>query len=248
MPGRDATQGDVRRRDRFRCQYCGATGEQYAHIVPDSDGGEYALDNLLFLCYSCHKNWQEPAKASPEMRDRLSEIGRNLRDKSKTDAVISNTFGFPAGGELVVTLGGGVRFVNQERILEREADPTRPYLSLGADSFGILHINAYFDDADGHDFMHVEDNVLKVHTAAAWDVVFSRRYMRFEHADREMKLEIRQADNLDLQITGSLYLNGGRFVITNERIVDTIANIIMQRNIAVANGMGLLLAPGRISF
>lgn len=36
-------QKNIRQRDRFICQYCGKRGEQYAHIVRESDGGEYNL-------------------------------------------------------------------------------------------------------------------------------------------------------------------------------------------------------------
>src|SRR5579862_2689426 len=199
---KDKVQSDVRRRDRFQCQNCGEKGEQYAHIIPDSDGGEYALENLLFLCYECHNLWQEPAKAPPEVKARLIKFSEKLRDKPKTDDLLSSIFAWPAGKMLAVSFGGGMRIVGQERILERKDDPARPYLSLGIDAFGRFHINAYFDDANGNDFMHVVGNVLHVHTADAWDIVFTRRSIRFEHADRSMKLQIRQAGNLDLYITG----------------------------------------------
>ena len=186
------------------CQMCGAEGEQYAHIVPDSDGGTYELDNLICLCYRCHNTWQEPARSSAEIKSQLIKVSRHLRDKEKTDKVLSSIFGWTAGDLLRVILGGGVKFTNHDRILERRDDETRPYLRLHKDELGLLHINAYFDDADGRDFMRIEDNVLRVHTTAVWDVVFSRRSIRLEHADRRMRLEITQAPDLSLRITGNL--------------------------------------------
>jgi HNH endonuclease len=175
VASKEEVQGEVRRRDRFQCQMCGAEGEQYAHIVPESDGGTYELDNLIFLCWRCHNTWQEPARSAPEMKAKLIEVSRKLRDKDKSDGVLSSVFQWVAEERLKVTLGGGMEVVDQERILERRDDSSRPYLRLRKDSTGILHIDAYFDDADGNEFMHIDDNVLRVHTSAAWDIVINRR-------------------------------------------------------------------------
>jgi hypothetical protein len=246
--GRGQVQGDVRRRDRFQCQNCGVVGEQYAHVVPESDGGEYTLENILFLCYKCHNYWQEPAGTSPEMKARLVELSRKLRDQEKNDNVLSSIFSWPAGQAIIVTFGGGMRIIGQERILERKDDPSRPYLTLKIDELGRFCINAYFDDDNGKDFMHVTDNVLRVHTADAWDIVLTRRSIRFEHAVRNMMLQIRQGDNLDLRVTGNLYLNGGYYEITDDHIRDVAYNNTFQRCAMAGNGYGLLLSPGRIVF
>lgn len=141
---------------------------------------------------------------------------------------------------------GGGKFVNQTRILERKDESSRPYLSLSIDDIGLMHIDAYFDDADGNAFMHVVDNVLKFHTVEAWDVVFTRRAIRFEHVDRKMRLEIQQKPDLDLYVTGNLYLNGGYYVITDDRLLDTVSDNVMSNCGAISNGHGLLLVPGTI--
>ena len=230
---------------------CGRRGgEHYAHIVPESDGGSYERENLIFLCYPCHNTWQEPARAPAEIKSRLIEVSRNLRDKDKTDNVLTSVFGWTAGDFLNVTLGGGIRFVNNDhdRILERRDDETRPYLRLHKDELGLLHINAYFDDADGNDFMYIEDNVLRVHTAAVWDVIINRRHIRFEHVDRKMRLEITQAPDLGLQVTGNLYLNGGYYEITNNRIYDAKYNMAFSGNSVMNGKHGLLLSPGKLGF
>jgi hypothetical protein len=244
----EEVQREVRRRDRFQCQMCGAEGEQYAHIVPDSDGGTYTLENLIFLCYRCHNTWQEPARTAPEMKAKLIELSRNLRDKEKHDAVLSSVFGWAAGDHLKVTLGGGMQVIDQERILDRQGEPDRPYLRLRKDDIGLLHIDAYFDDADGKDFMHIDDNVLRVHTSIAWDVIIARRKIRFEHVDHKMWLEILQAPDMGLHITGGLNLNGGYFEISDNEIVDTTYNNRFIKCSQKANGYGFLLAPGLMIF
>jgi hypothetical protein len=248
MESKEAVQEAVRRRDRFQCVYCGKPGEQYAHIVPDSDGGEYALDNLIFLCYSCHKNSQEAAGAPLEMKARLIELSQRMRDSEKVDNVLSSIFKWPAGEQLAVTLGGGMRAVNQERILERGDNPARPYLTLSIDKFGALIINAYFDDAEGSDFMQISDNRMKVHSAVAWDIVISRRSIKFEHIDRKIRLQIRQAPNMDLRVTGNLYLNGSYYEITEDAILDVTNNNFLQGNRTMGNGRGLLLSSTEMSF
>jgi hypothetical protein len=227
---------------------CGRGGEQYAHIVPESDGGAYELDNLIFLCYPCHNTWQEPARSPAEIKSRLIEVSRNLRDKDKTDNVLTSVFGWTAGDLLSVTLGGGIRFANHDRILERRDDETRPYLRLHKDELGLLHINAYFDDANGKDFMHIEDNVLKVHTAEVWDVIINRRRIRFAHVDRKMRLEITQAPDLSLHVTGNLYLNGGYYEIMDARIYDAKYGISLSGNHTANGERGLLLSSGEFGF
>jgi hypothetical protein len=251
---RDEVQGQVRRRDRFQCQYCGERkGEQYAHIVPETDGGAYAEENLIFLCYSCHNNWQEASKTSPEMKDKLIKISENMRDKVKIDNLLRDIFSWPAGDDAVVRLGGGMTYINNKRILERQGDGLPPYLSLSVDSAGLLHIDAHFDDASAQEFMHIADNVFEVHTVNAWDIVFTRRNIKFEHVDRKMKLEIRQDPNLDLYVSGNMYLNGAYVTITDERIIDenqnSFSNCSMTfRGNELGDARGLLISPNQIAF
>jgi hypothetical protein len=76
---------------------------------------------------------------------------------------------------------------------------------------------------------------------------FNRRRIRFEHSDRKMKLEIRQADNLDLYITGNLFPNGDQWEITDGYVLDTEYRNKWQDFGASFNGKGLLLTPGGFS-
>ncbi len=49
------TRFNVFLRDRFRCQYCGATGElTFDHLVPRSRGGRTTWDNVVTACASCN--------------------------------------------------------------------------------------------------------------------------------------------------------------------------------------------------
>jgi 5-methylcytosine-specific restriction protein A len=43
------------RRDKGRCQSCGAEGTQVDHIKNVADGGKWVLSNLQLLCERCHQ-------------------------------------------------------------------------------------------------------------------------------------------------------------------------------------------------
>lgn len=50
---------EVFKRDGFQCQYCGRTPPQVVlepdHVVPVSDGGPDAMENLVAACFDCNR-------------------------------------------------------------------------------------------------------------------------------------------------------------------------------------------------
>lgn len=50
---------DVFKRDRFCCQYCGATPPavilEVDHVVPVAEGGKNQIDNLVTACFDCNR-------------------------------------------------------------------------------------------------------------------------------------------------------------------------------------------------
>jgi hypothetical protein len=242
-------QQQVRQRDRFVCQFplCKKPGEQYAHIKPDSEGGAYCLENLVFLCYDHHNYWLEPAGTKGVRKEKLQNIANKLRDQPKEDGLYSRLFAWPAGDRRVVSLGGGVKFFNHERILESTEHPNRPYLSLRVNEFGFLVINATFEDERGNEFMTITDNELRVDTSDAWDIAVSRRRFSLIHADTKVLLNLRQNDDLDLIVTGKLFLNGGYYRINSHEIVDVPYHNRLRNNQSFNGGRGLMLQPGSIA-
>src|SRR5262249_22897688 len=85
------------------------------------------------------------------------------------------------------------------------AHPERPYLKLGIDDIGVLRVNAFFEDAQGHEFMSITDNKLEVNTMSAWDMIVNRRRFSLIHTDNKISLNMHQKDNLDLWLTGCNY-------------------------------------------
>jgi len=246
---RDEVQRAVRQRDRFSCQNpeCDSRGEQYAHIVAEADGGAYDLSNLLYLCYTCHKDWQETESAKPLKKARLLEISYAMRDQDKRDSLISSVLSWPAGESLAVALGGGIRTFNCPNVLE-SSDPNDPYLSISVNTVGHLRVDARFEDSNGRDFMKINGNDMVVNTGAVWDIAIRRGSFSIENAERAIKLAIRQDDDLTLRITGRLFLNGGFFQIDNSRILDETKGNTYKNVIAAGFGRGFKLSTGVSSF
>ena|ERR1035437_5902491 len=50
---------DVFKRDRFCCQYCGATPPavilEVDHVIPVAEGGKNQIDNLVTACFDCNR-------------------------------------------------------------------------------------------------------------------------------------------------------------------------------------------------
>lgn len=73
---------EVIARDKRICQYCGK-GKLYKrqlhidHIIPESQGGKYVVDNLIVACSRC--NMQKGAKSQAKyVTDRIAQINREL--------------------------------------------------------------------------------------------------------------------------------------------------------------------------
>lgn len=73
----------VMKRDRFRCTYCGASGNdselQVDHITPVAKGGSHHLANLTTACRNCNQSkgsriWPSPS-SSGKTDDRRDIIG-----------------------------------------------------------------------------------------------------------------------------------------------------------------------------
>lgn len=47
-------KGQVRKRDKRKCQACGTKGVEVHHIVPLSKGGSDEPENLALMCSQCH--------------------------------------------------------------------------------------------------------------------------------------------------------------------------------------------------
>jgi 5-methylcytosine-specific restriction enzyme A len=67
-----ALANEIRTRDGYTCQQCGAAGYPVDHITPVSLGGTNDPENLQVLCHPCHdaKTQAEAAAARAQRRAR----------------------------------------------------------------------------------------------------------------------------------------------------------------------------------
>lgn len=76
----------VNRRDRHKCQMCGARNDlEIHHIKPRADGGLDDLDNLILLCRSCHDIAElEQLPSAYKIRNWMAERSRFLTEDDAT--------------------------------------------------------------------------------------------------------------------------------------------------------------------
>lgn len=57
-------------RDEYSCQYCSRPAENVDHVVPRSQGGEHAWENVVASCRRCNtkKGGRTPAEAGLKLR------------------------------------------------------------------------------------------------------------------------------------------------------------------------------------
>ncbi len=62
-------------RDRYCCQYCGATADSIDHILPVSRGGGWDWNNLVAACGRCNakKGARTPAEAKMPLKRQPKE-------------------------------------------------------------------------------------------------------------------------------------------------------------------------------
>lgn len=61
----------VLERDRF-CVYCGRPGIPNAHYIPRSQNGLGIEENILTLCFDCHRRYDQTTER-PKMREFFKE-------------------------------------------------------------------------------------------------------------------------------------------------------------------------------
>ncbi len=220
MTGKLQTEQAVRSHARFKCENCDEfVVAQYAHIIPDSDSGEYDFNNLLFLCYPCHRNY-EPAITSSELKQARIKHLKNIKDREKIDSVVEGIFELPADKKVTVNLGGGLKVVDTPDIFTEDptkyANPSR--LSITTES-GLLQINGLLKDESFSPIIEFSGTKFKLHTKDYWDIIRKPGKLELINRSKKLKLRIHQQDDLSLLLRGTLYIGNRKVVLkANEMI------------------------------
>jgi hypothetical protein len=229
----------VRQRARFKCEECREVSDnQYAHIIPDSVGGPANEQNLVFLCYPCHKklDYSILRKHSPAAEEYL----RKLRDAGrKSDGWISDRLMFFTNSDVVVKIGNGFTFINCEPILFDLKE--QALLSVG-NSDGKLDVTGKFFDENSRLLLEIEHSKFRCHGNMIWDLELKNNgEINLISENQEIQLSIKQEKQGDaLIVSGRLYANGIMFIADGDGVMSVDGGFVANNN-TIMNGPGLRL-------
>ncbi len=217
MISRYLAQRIIRQRAKFKCEACGSfTVSQYAHIVPDNDGGVYAPSNILFLCYEDHKKYEvaELPLGSRKRKLLIKEM-RKLRDKQKSHSPLERFLDFP-GDDLRVKVGNNT-FKNSSLIFRSQELPEISLLSVTLKDEKLV-INGLIFDSNRQLILSIKDNILKTHSNLLFDLIISiNNKLQIVSKDRTMQLTFELDNDGILNLSGKVYYYGKRFELSKTK-------------------------------
>ena len=224
----------VRQRGRFKCENCNNfTIAQYAHIIPDSNGGSYDFNNLLYLCYECHRKF-EPTLKKGELKKAHIKHMKKIKNRSKIDSLVTGIFDeLQAGKEIVVHMGG-ITFINIPRIFQE--NPSKFLIPSFLEIEHVvdqLQISGLFKDENQKPLIFFSGTNFTLCTGDFWDVIRRPSELEFVNVTKKVSLLLRQNDDLSITIEGSLYLNNMQTLISLDKFILSncatfIGNIIAE--------------------
>jgi hypothetical protein len=244
MGKKQEVQQRVRQRARFTCDICKskiADLKQYAHIVPESDGGLYSVDNLLWACESCQRKY-EPAKKPDDLKAILIKKMTSFRDKSKTDSVASDVFELIDSGESVRICMGSMNFIDVRKPFSEISPYTaaQPQFIELFSLQGELILNGLIKDEYGKPLIKFIESKLEFYTGDAWDFERSPGYLKITNKSKKTWLSIKQNQDRTLVIDGKLYFDHKEMTIN--AAVNHYAGLSMK-NVTMQNGLIGLSLP-----
>ncbi len=228
----ESIKHSVRERARFKCENCNQfTKGQYAHIVPEADGGDYDYSNLLYLCWPCHINY-EPASAKGDKKSARIVYMHKIKDRPKVDSLVNDIFELPADTIPTIHLGEGLTLTSTPTIFTEEPSRyTTPAFLRFEVKDGLLQLYGLFKDEVGKVILEFLGTQFKVHTADIWDI--TRKNGKFELVNRSRRviLRLHQQDDLSIDISGSIYLAGVKTRIGKKSVVLPGGNVFNNSSI-----------------
>lgn len=222
MNQKDKQRQLVRQRARFICENptCRKNTEGwYAHIIPDSWGGQYISSNLLFLCNECHRKFDYAIIM--QNNPQAVEYMKLIRDVKKDNRPIENCFEF-FGKDLIVRIGGGITLTNCRNIFRTSENTTilSAYLNEGR-----ILLNGVFYNEVGNVILTIVDNKFFAKGEDLWDLkITNNGQLDLINKTEKIDLHIKQNNDSSINISGTIYLEGDIFKITQDGIHQTSRN------------------------
>lgn len=230
-PKKSNTQLKVRQRSRFQCEAEAdgkLTNKQYAHIIPDSKGGPYTVDNILFLCYDCHHKYEPEALSGSEYEAMLERM-RAIRDRPKIENLLSGMFDdFISGsGKPIKVRFGSDTFIDTQKIFtEQREGNVASFMSFTKKATEIL-INGVLKDERGKPFFTFTNSYIQVHSDDVWDIERTSRSLEMINRNTTVWFKLSQVGDI-IYFTGNLFIGGGLVKIDKNKIEH--GNIVTSNN------------------
>ncbi|MBM3208931.1 HNH endonuclease [Candidatus Shapirobacteria bacterium] len=211
----------VRQRARFKCENCGKFEfSQYVHIAPESDSGEFDFNNLLHLCYQCHRAL-EPTLSKGKLKTARINRMKKIKNRPKIDSLVEGLFDeLHADTDLVVRLGGGITFINTPRVFEEDPNryPNPSYLDfmfVGSS----LQIDGMLKNENQQPIITFSGTRFTLFTGDFWDVIRQPSRLEIINATKRVSLSLEQNDDLSITIQGNLYLGNSQAIVSIRELI-----------------------------
>lgn len=219
---KEITQKVLRSRGNFKCEACGKSLYcQYAHIIPESDGGEYSVSNMLFLCYEHHLKYEiQGLPANSAKRNLLVKEMYKIRNNRKLDTAWEKFFEYPAE-KLIVKIGNNVLINNPVIFRSTAISPGSDYcidlLSIELNN-GYFMINGLFFDQNKKLILSIKDNMLQTDAANLFDLkLYKNGKLELISRDKTMRFILEQDADGALSLSGCVYYFGKRIELSKSR-------------------------------
>jgi HNH endonuclease len=235
MSNRGKVQQQVRQRARFTCNICrtdDAGLKQYAHIVPESDGGQYEVDNIIWACEGCQRKY-EPANKPEELKKLLIAKMRDFRDKPKSESIAHDIFELISSNKVLIKMGA-LQFENVLRPFA-EQEPIGPgknqYIEFIQNGMDLV-VNGLIKDEYGKPLISFQGSKVEFFTGDIWDFERKARYLKIINQTKKTEITIEQHEDQSIEVKGSLFFDHQKMTIS-----DAIVRYggLSMRNVGIKN-------------
>ncbi|HSW89096.1 MAG TPA: HNH endonuclease [Candidatus Saccharimonadales bacterium] len=235
MNKKQASEQLVRQRARFQCENCkDFTETQFAHIIPESNGGIYEVNNLLFFCLECHRKF-EPTRVSGKLRKAHIKRMKKIKNHPKIDSFVTGIFDELQGDKKIIVRMGGITFINTKRLFEE--NPSHYFLPSYLEvlfSEDTLQINGLLKDENQKPLIIFSGSKFSLFTGDFWDVIRKPSYLEIVNTSKKVNLILKQNDDLSINLQGNLYLGKSPVLISIDQLI--LAKFSTMRGCIIENG------------
>lgn len=213
----------VRKRDFFRCVWCGTHIQERHHIEEYHLGGKHTVDNLVVLCPNCHTRVHRGEIKNEELRKRMN-------NQIKGDRI--NGTALPGVEEEPVFKLGTSSFFKTKTLV---AFNYQSILSYKLAEAGDLLISYKIYDKNGNLIFWMSDN--SYWTTKDFTVTSNEGIFEIKSKINDQFLKITKINDNTVEVLGQNYFNGYPIILTESG--ESIGSNSFSGNICVEAPIGI---------